>query len=534
MAVTKTEHRSDAWLGALLRSGKPSPEWLGLAMAVGCVVVETAVVLLLKMLVPDNSFGVLYLIGILAVASRWGPGLAVLTAVLSAIAYNDFRSWPDYGVALTQPQSWAVLFVFVVVGLVAQTLARTARARAAAAEERRQEAEASREALRVLAEQQAGLRRVATLVASGVPAAEIFPAVTRELARSLGVANAALWRYETDGTATLLAACNDPTQTEQMPIGSCWKLEGENIAAMVAAAGQPARLDSHEAALGDVAALIRRLGLRGGAGAPIIVQGRLWGVAVVGCGPTEPLPPDAEQRVGEFTELVATAIANADARAALSASRARIVTAADQARRRIERDLHDGAQQRLVSLTLQLRSIEAQVPSELSSVKRQIGEAVAGLAEASNDLRELARGIHPAILSRGGLGPALKVLARRCTIPVALQLSLEGDISESAGVVAYYVVAEAITNAVRHAHATAINIDAETTGSHLVLSIRDDGVGGADSRNGSGLIGLADRVEALGGHLQVVSPFSGGTALHVSIPVSTSELGKGNVGSQLA
>ncbi|ODR05358.1 histidine kinase [Mycobacterium sherrisii] len=521
--MTKTEHRSADRLGAVLLSGEPSRALVGLVTAVGCIAAETAVMLLLKLLVPGNAFGVLYLIGVLIVASRWGPGLAVLTALLSAIAYNYFRSSPDYGMALTQPQSWAVLCVFVVVGLVAQSLARTARVRAAAAEERRQEAETSREALRVLAEQQAALRRVATLVASGVPAAEVFPAVTRELARSLGVANAALWRYETDGTATLLAACNDPEQSEQMPIGTSWRVEGQNIAAMVAASGQPARMDSHERALGDVAALIRRLGLRGGAGAPIMVQGRLWGVAVVGSGPAEVLPRDAEQRVGEFTELVATAIANAEARAALGASRARIVTAADQARRRIERDLHDGAQQRLISLTLQLRSIEAEIPSELGCVKHKIADAVAGLVEASNDLRELARGIHPAILSRGGLGPALKVLARRSTVPVTLALDLQGNISESAGVAAYYVVAEAITNAVRHARGTGIDVDAGIDGADLVLSIRDDGVGGADSRKGSGLIGLIDRVEALGGNLQIVSPPGGGTIVHVSIPTGTSE-----------
>jgi signal transduction histidine kinase len=303
-----------------------------------------------------------------------------------------------------------------------------------------------------------------------------------------------------------------------MPVGSRWSLEGENIAAMVADSGQPARMDSHEKAVGDVAAMIRRLGLRSGVGAPIVVQGRLWGVADVGSSPTELLPPDTEQRVGEFTELVATAIANAEARAALTASRARIVAATDEARRRLERDLHDGAQQRLVSLGLQLRTIEEGLPSELASLKGQISDAVAGLNGASDDLQELARGIHPAILSRGGLGPALKTLARRSAIPVTVHLDLEGRIPESAEVAAYYVVAEAITNTTRHARASGMDIDARIDGSDLVLWIRDDGVGGADSTNGSGLIGLIDRVEALGGHMQIASPCGGGTALHVTIP----------------
>jgi signal transduction histidine kinase len=514
--VTKGERPVLARLGSLPLSRAPLSAPLGLAVSVGCIAAGTAAGLSLKALAPDNAFGVLYLIGVLIVATWGSLGHTAATAVVSAIAYDYLRNWPDVSWALTKVEDWVVIFVFVVVGLMAHMLARIARTRAADAEERRREAEASRDELSVLAEQQAALRRVATLVARGVPASEVFPAVTHELATSLGFDNAALWRYEADGTATLLAARDDPAQKERMPVGSRWPLEGENIAAMVADSGQPARMDSHDTAVGDVAALIRRLGLRGGAGAPIIVDSRLWGVAVVGS--TEALPPDAEQRVREFNELVATAIANAEAHGALTASRARIVTAADDARRRLERDLHDGAQQRLVSLAVQLRSIEAGVPAELGSIKQRISDAMAGLSAASADLQELARGIHPAIESHGGLGPALETLARRSTIPVALHLKLEGRIPEAAEVAAYYVVAEAITNTTRHAQAAGMDIDAQIDGSELVLSIRDDGIGGADSSNGSGLIGLIDRVEALGGHLQIASPSGSGTALHVTIP----------------
>jgi signal transduction histidine kinase len=488
----------------MLLGRTPLPAPLGLAVAVGCIAAETAVLLLLKRFAPDSAFGVLYLIGVLIVATGWSAGLATATAVASAIAYDYFRRWPDVAGGPNHVEDWVALFVFVVVGLVAHVLARIARARAAEAD--------------ILAQQQAALRRVATLVASAVPAAEIFPAVAQELARSLGVDNASLWRYEPDRTITLIAACDDPAQMEPMQVGSRWPLEGENVAALVAATGRPARMDSHDTAAGYAAARIRRLGLSTGAGAPIVVEGRLWGVAVVGTGPAEPLPPDAERRVGEFTELVATAIANAEAHAALTASRARIVTAADDARRRLERDLHDGAQQRLVSLAVQLRSIEAGVPAELGALKEEISDAVAGLSSASADLQELARGIHPAIESHGGLGPALEMLARRGAIPVVLHLEPEGRISESAEVAAYYVVAEAMTNTTRHAHASGMDIDVRIDGSDLVLSIRDDGVGGADSSNGSGLIGLIDRVEALGGNLQIVSPSGGGTTLHVAIP----------------
>ena len=512
------KRRMLARLGSALLSRAPLPAPLGLAVAVGCIVVETAVTLLLKALDPGGAFGVLYLIGVLIVATGWSAGLAAATAVVSAIAYDYLRRWPDISGVMTEVEDWVVVFVFIVVALVAHLLARIARTHAADAEERRREAEGSREELRTLAEQQAALRRVATLVAHGVPASEVFPAVAHELARCLGVANASVWRYEPDRTITLIAACDDPAQTEPMQVGSRWPLEGENVAAIVADTGRPARMDSHDTAVGDAAARIRRLGLSAGTGAPIVVEGRLWGVAIVGTGSTEPLPPDAEQRVGEFTELVATAIANAEAHTALTASRARIVTAADDARRRLERDLHDGAQQRLVSLALQLRSIEDGVPYELGSLKGQISNAVAGLNAASDDLQELARGIHPAILSRGGLGPAIRTLARRSVIPVTVHVELERRIPESAEVAAYYVVAEAITNATRHAHASSMEIDARVNGSDLVVSIRDDGIGGADSSNGSGLVGLIDRVEALGGHMQIASPSGGGTALHVAIP----------------
>ncbi len=516
--MTQANPRTPAQLGARLVSPATLPAPLGFAVAVACIAVETALMLVLKALAPDNAFGVLYLIGVLIVATGWGAWLTATAAVVSAIAFNYFRSWPNNGMALTRLQDWTALFVFVVVALVAHLLARVARKHAAAAEQRRQEAEAGREELSVLAEQQAALRRVATLVAHGVPGSEIFPAVAHELAGCLGVANASLWRYESDYSATLIAARDDPVQTERMPVGSRWPLRGENIAAMVADSGRPVRMDSHDTAVGDAAALIRRLGLRGGVGAPILVQGRLWGVAVVGSA-GEPLPPDTEQRVGEFTELVATAIANAEAHAALTASRARIITAADDARRHLERDLHDGAQQRLISLALQLRSIEAGLPSELGSLKEQISDAVDGLSAASADLQELARGIHPAILSRGGLGPALKMLARRCAIPVTIRLEIEGRIPEPAAVAAYYVAAESMTNATRHAQASGMDIDVRIDGSNLVLSIRDDGVGGADSSNGSGLVGLIDRVEALGGHMEIASPLGGGTALHVAIPI---------------
>ena len=221
---------------------------------------------------------------------------------------------------------------------------------------------------------------------------------------------------------------------------------------------------------------------------------------------------------------MATAIANADSRAQVVASRARIVAAGDESRRRIERNLHDGTQQRLVSLGLELRSAEATVPAELPALKRQIAHAATGLAGAVEDLQEIARGIHPAILSKGGLGPGLRTLARRSAVPVELTLPPDRRLPERTEAASYYVVAEALANATKHAHASVVRVDADFEDDPGVvrLLIRDDGVGGADPGRGSGLVGLRDRVEALGGAIEIASPAGGGTSLRVEIPIDDS------------
>jgi signal transduction histidine kinase len=374
--------------------------------------------------------------------------------------------------------------------------------------------------LRVLAEQQAALRRVATLVARGVAPTEVFSAVSGELAQCLGVHNAGLCRLEPDGTATLVAACDESGLTKKL-VGQRFSLEGENIVAMVLHTGRAARMDNHDNASGPAAARIRELGMRSAVGAPVIVAGQLWGAATVSTSRSELLPPDTEARVGDFADLVATAIANAQAHAELTASRARIVAAGDHARRRIERDLHDGAQQRLVSLGLDLRTVESAVPADLLPVKKRISDLVTAVTGISEDLQELSRGIHPAILSKGGLGPAIKVLARRSAVPVELRVGIDQRLPDPVEVAAYYVVAEALTNAAKHAHASTVEVCVEAGAQILNLSIRDDGIGGADAAKGSGLIGLRDRVEALGGTLSISSHAGIGTALQAMIPFVT-------------
>ncbi|MDT5236450.1 MAG: hypothetical protein QOF47_2437, partial [Mycobacterium sp.] len=371
--------------------------------------------------------------------------------------------------------------------------------------------------LRVLAQQQAALRRVATLVARGVAATEVFSAVAEELAHCLGVHNAGLCRLEPDGAATLVAARDEAGFTNNL-VGQRFSLEGENIVATVMRTGGVARMDNHDEAAGPAAARIRELGMRSAVGAPIIVAGRLWGAATVSTSGPEPLPADAEPRVCDFADLVATAIANAHAHAELTASRVRIVAAADNARRRIERDLHDGAQQRLVSLGLELRTVEGSVPADLVPLKARISDLVTTVTEISEDLQELSRGIHPAILSKGGLGPAIKVLARRSAIPVELVLGIDRRLPDPVEVAAHYVVAEALTNAAKHAQASMVEVCADTEGQDLHLSIRDDGIGGADAAKGSGISGLRDRVEALGGTLSISSHPGIGTELRATIP----------------
>ena len=240
---------------------------------------------------------------------------------------------------------------------------------------------------------------------------------------------------------------------------------------------------------------------------------------MIGSSQPEPLPPETEARIADFADLVATAISNAETRAELTASRARIVTAGDQARRRFERDLHDGAQQRLVSLGLALRAAETSLPEGQQELRDRLSDVVDGLVGVSTELQEISRGIHPAILSKGGLGPAIKTLARRSAVPVELDLNVDRRLPESVEVAAYYVVAEALTNAAKHAQASEVHVSAVAGQDGLTLTISDDGIGGAVAGAGSGLIGLKDRVDALAGQLGIASPAGGGTTLTVVIPL---------------
>jgi signal transduction histidine kinase len=441
-------------------------------------------------------------------AGAWGP---------IADAVRDFGFRAAIGVPVSvQGRLWGVMVVDSRVGpLPAGTEARLARftelaATAIANAQARVE-------LRGFAEEQAALRRVATLVARAAPPAEVLNAVTEEAGRLLRADYATMNRYSPDGTVTVVATWST-TGVVGVPVGAQRKLGGRNLQTRIFQTHEPDRIDDYYHASGPIADAHHALGLRAAVGVPVSVEGQLWGTIFAGSH-TGPLPAGTEERLAGFTELAATAIANAEAQAALTASRARIVATADATRQRIERNLHDGAQQRLVSLALELRAVEASAPPGSSELVRQLDRVTAGLDDVLEELREIARGLHPAILADGGLRPALKTLARRSAVPVHLDIQVTGRLPEPVEIAAYYTAAEALTNAAKHARATTVDIEVFENGAVLHVRVRDDGRGGADFSHGSGLLGLRDRAEALGGHLQLHSPPGAGTVLETALPI---------------
>jgi PAS domain S-box-containing protein len=378
----------------------------------------------------------------------------------------------------------------------------------------RAESTAARERL---GDEQAALRRVATLVAEGARTQDLFEAVAGEVGRLLPVVSATMGRYESDGSVTTVASWSS---TEAVfPPGRRWPIKGTNVAWLVLQTGRPARIDDFSAATDPIGVAVREAGYKSAIGSPVVVEGRLWGV--ISAASTEVrMPPGTEARLASFTELVATAIANAESSAELAASRRRIVAASDDARRRIERDLHDGVQQQLVSLGLELGAMKADPPTG-DALKEQLASVTEDVGSVLEDLVEIARGIHPAILSQGGLAAALKGLARRSAVPVELQVQIDEPLSDEVEVAAYYVAAEALTNAAKHARASLVHMDVTTGDGTVTLMLRDDGIGGADPGKGSGLLGLQDRVEALGGAIKIVSSAGSGTCVVVTLPVAT-------------
>jgi signal transduction histidine kinase len=371
-----------------------------------------------------------------------------------------------------------------------------------------------REQLARLADEQAALRRVATVVARESSPAPVFAAVAEEVARLLGVEDTRVYRFD-DGFVTVVAQHGEPGF--DIPVGARAALGGENVGSQVQRTGRAARLDDYTKATGALADVAGKLGVRSAVGSPIVVEGRVWGAIIV-ASREDPLPPTTEERVGQFTELVATAISNVLARSAVAASRARIVAATDEERRRVVRDLHDGAQQRLVHTVITLKLARAALDDDKAGAPALVTEALHQAEGVMVELRELAHGILPSVLTWGGLGPGVEALASRMSLPVDVRVSVDrlGAEVEATG---YFVVAEALTNVAKHARARRASVGADVTDGVLHIEVRDDGVGGA-RQDGSGLQGLADRLAVLSGCLRVQSPADGGTLVSAVIPVT--------------
>jgi signal transduction histidine kinase len=386
--------------------------------------------------------------------------------------------------------------------------------------------ETSRDRLRQVADQQRALRRVATLVACGVSPTEVFDAVAAEVGNVLYVDHTQIIRFEPDGTARTLGYWNNPGAPKVMPpLGGHWPIEAGSVTASVRDTERPARMTNYEHATSAIGIWAHAAGVQSAAGCPVKVEGRIWGAMVINSLDAEPLPQGTEAHMQEFIELVGTAIANAQSRTDLLASRARVVAASDESRRRIERDLHDGAQQRLVTLALKLRTIQSTAGPEQTRFVEQLTEPIHDLSDILNDLQEVSRGIVPPTLARSGLGPALRSLARHSPVPVELHANPRERLPEPVEVAVYYTLAEALTNIAKHAKATEVRVDLATEHQTVRLSIQDDGQGGADLHKGSGLVGLKDRIEALGGTIEITSPPEAGTSLFVNIPVEPPQTG---------
>ena len=370
----------------------------------------------------------------------------------------------------------------------------------------------TRAGLARLAEEQAALRRVATLVAHGAPPEDVFAAVANEVERLLSVDMANVCRYESDATVTFVASAQ-----QRLPVGSRWPLRETNLATLVFDTGRPARIDKYADATGALAEGIREVGIRSAVGTPIIVEGRLWGFVAAGSCQEQPLPPDTEARLASFTELVATAISNTEARTEVAASRARLLAATDDERRRVVRDLHDGAQQRLVNTIVTLKMVSDALRNDEDAAPALVSEALELAEQANADLRELAHGILPTVLTRGGLRTGVDALASQTPVPVEIDVSVD-RLPTAVEATAYFVVAEALTNVAKHARAGHAEVMAQIEDGTLTVQVRDDGVGGARP-DGSGLVGLRDRVAALDGQLRVESPADGGTLVAAAIPL---------------
>ncbi len=449
-------------------------------------------------------------------ALRFGPrGAATAVLVVCSITvWNTAQSaGPFVRDSLTDSLLATQLFIATAaitsLVLAAVTAERTRAARALASAESAQ---------RKLADEQAALRRVATLVAGEALPSRVFEQVTKEVGQLLGLPGANVMQVDDSHTATVVGAWSEDG-APRFRVGAKLQLDGDTLVPKVVRSGSPQRVERYEDASGTLAEQVRGAGYRAGVAAPVTVGGRLWGVLAAVTTADDPLPEGLEQRLCDFADLVAQALANADAYAKLAASRARVVAVGDTERRRLERNLHDGAQQRLVSVALGLSVVARKLETDPQAAREVLSAAQEDLTQGLAELRELARGIHPVVLTERGLGPALDSLLARAPIPVEIVEMPEERLAATVEAAAYYVVAEAITNVGKYARASGATVGVSRSDTRVTVTISDDGIGGADASRGSGLHGLAARVESLNGRLDVDSPRGRGTRLKAEIPL---------------
>jgi signal transduction histidine kinase len=464
------------------------------------ILAVTGVIAVVEPSGPAQGLGVLYILAVVPLALAYGRAVALTSSVVSMVVFDYLFLSPRYSIDPGVSDNWFILAAFLAASFTTSELA----------------ARSQREARRArrLAAEQAALRRVATLVAQGVPSDELFAAVTREIGQLSGADVARLERYEDEGTVTAVAAWTK-REDARLAVGMRFSLEGESIAMRVRETGRPVRIDSFADTAGAIAREAQALGIRSSVGGPIIVGGAMWGVIAASTW-SNPFPPGTESQIVEFTDLVATAISNAQAETELAASRMRILAAADDARRRLVRDLHDGAQQRLVHTIISLKLAQRELDD--GNAAPSVAEALAQAEQSNAELRELAHGVLPAVLSHGGLRAGVESIVSRVGIPVDVEIPAE-RLPAGIEASAYFVVAEALTNVIKHSQAERAAVTARIEDGALRLDIRDDGIGGAQ-RSGSGLVGLGDRVSAIGGDLWVHSPRGGGTTIVATLPLS--------------
>jgi signal transduction histidine kinase len=374
----------------------------------------------------------------------------------------------------------------------------------------------ARGALERLAEEQAALRRAATLVAQGGAPATVFDGVASEIARLLGAVNVLISRYEPGSEATILAFLGPAAWT--LPPGTRTSHAGQTVMTLVRDTERPARWERYEEGTSNFAKLAVKAGAHSVVGAPIRLEGRLWGVVSASWEDGASPPPETEERMAKFAELLETAIANAAARDQLAASRLRLLTAADDARRRVVRDLHDGAQQQFVHSIVNLKLAKSALDDGDGEAGALLVQALALVRQGNAELRELAHGILPAALTHKGLAPAVDTVVSRLDLLVEVEIP-EQRFPPEIEASAYFIIAESLTNVAKHAHAGHAAVTVSVQDDTMHVEVRDDGVGGADAR-GHGLVGLSDRATVLGGRLEVRSPASGGTRVLATLPLT--------------